>query len=197
MFRFRINDQLELRIYEERHALEVFNAVVANRQHLRRWLPWADRVRTIDDTLTFIHRSLEQFARNDGLQAGIWEAGRYVGGIGMHFVRHDTRRTELGYWLAEAAQGRGIMTRACAAMTHWCFQELSLNRVEIQCARDNHRSRAIPRRLGYVEEGILRETGVLDTGLVDQVVYGMLAREWRMPVEPPITVPARSSTAPG
>jgi ribosomal-protein-serine acetyltransferase len=190
MFRFRIDDSLELRIYEERHAPEVFDAVAANRLHLRRWLPWADKVQKIDDTLAFIRKGLEQFARSDGVQAGIWECGRYVGGIGVHFIRQESKRTELGYWLAESAQGRGIMTRACAAMTGWCFDELKLNRVEIQCARENARSRAVPIRLGFVEEGILRQVGTAEAGFVDHVVYGMLACDWP-------TALARSSTARG
>lgn len=195
MFRFCIDNDLDLRIYEERHAQEVFDTVVANRAHLRRWLPWADKVQKIDDTLAFIRKGLEQFARNDGLQAGIWARGVYVGGIGMHFIRQESRRTELGYWLAESVQGKGIMTRACAAMTGWCFDELKLNRVEIQCARANQRSRAVPIRLGFVEEGILRQAGTAESGFVDHVVYWMLGSDW--PGAGAIRVPARSSTARG
>ena len=66
--------------------------------------------------------------------------------------------------------------------------ELKLNRVEIQCARENHRSRAVPIRLGFVEEGTLRQAGTAESGFVDHVVYGMLASEWP-------TTPVRSSTA--
>jgi ribosomal-protein-serine acetyltransferase len=192
MFRYRIDDELELRIYEERHAQEVFDAVVASREHLRAWLPWANDVQRLDDTITFIRRSLEQFARNDGMQAGIWETGKYVGGIGMHFIRQKSSRTEIGYWLAAGAQGRGIMTRACRAMTDFCIDELKLNRIEIQCATENKRSRGVPERLGFTEEGILRQAGKLEGGFVDHVVYAMLAEDWRQ-----ITARVRTPTARG
>ena len=100
------------------------------------------------------------------------------------------RTPDLLFRYAETAQGRGIMTRACAAMTRWCFDELKLNRVEIQCARENARSRAVPMRLGFVQEGILRQAGTAEAGFVDHVVYGMLASEW------PTTL-AQNSTARG
>jgi len=192
MFCYRIDDQLQLRLIEERHAQEIFDAVVANRAHLRTWLPWANETKTVDDTLAFIRKSLEQFARNDGLQVGIWEMGRYVGGIGTLYVRHKPAKTEIGYWLAESSQGRGVMTRACRAMTDYCINELKLNRVEIQCATGNHRSRAVPKRLGFVEEGVLRQAGKLEAGFVDHVVYSMLAEDWRR-----ITAPGQKPIAHG
>jgi ribosomal-protein-serine acetyltransferase len=179
MFSFRIDGQIELRILEERHAEEVFNMVVANRAHARRWLPWVDDTKSVDDTKLFIRRSLEQFARQDGFQCGIWEDGALVGGIGHLYVRWVSQKTEVGYWLAEAAQGRGIMTRAVVAMINHAFDVYGLNRFEIHCAVGNVKSRAIPQRLGFSEEGVLREAGWLYDRFVDHVVYSMLAREWR------------------
>jgi ribosomal-protein-serine acetyltransferase len=63
-------------------------------------------------------------------------------------------------------------------MVNYAFRELGLNRVEIQVATDNMRSRAIPERLGFTQEGILRDDVWLRDRFVDHVVYGMLAREW-------------------
>ena len=54
----------------------------------------------------------------------------------------------------------------------------NLHRIEIHCAPENHRSRAIPERLGFREEATLRETELVCGRWLDSVVYGLLAEEW-------------------
>ena len=70
------------------------------------------------------------------------------------------------------------MTRACRALVTHAFRELGLHRVEIRAAPGNRRSRAIPERLGFRQEGILRDAEWPYDHYVDLVVYAMLADEW-------------------
>jgi ribosomal-protein-serine acetyltransferase len=79
----------------------------------------------------------------------------------------------------EELQGKGIVTRSCLTMMGFAFDELKLNRVEIHVAVGNDRSSAIPERLGFTREGILRKMGWHAGEHVDLVVYGMLAEEWK------------------
>jgi ribosomal-protein-serine acetyltransferase len=85
----------------------------------------------------------------------------------------------IGYWLAADAQGRGLMTRAVAACLDHAFAAWDLHRIEIRAAPDNARSRAVPERLGFVQEGILREAERHADRFGDLVVYAMLAADWR------------------
>jgi ribosomal-protein-serine acetyltransferase len=179
MFTCKIDSSLELRLLEEHHADEVFSVVDSNREHLRRWLPWVNASKSADDTRAFIRRALEQFARHDGFQAGIWLDDHVVGCLGLHFIKWHNRRTEIGYWLAEPAQGRGIMTRSCRALIDHAFGELSLNRVEIHCAVGNNRSRGVPERLGFHAEGTHRQIHAIDGQYHDDIVYAMLAEDWK------------------
>jgi ribosomal-protein-serine acetyltransferase len=71
------------------------------------------------------------------------------------------------------------MTRACRALLDSPFSELDLNRVEIQCAEQNRKSRAIPERLGFVQEGVIRQAEWIQGHFNDHVVYSMLRDEWR------------------
>jgi ribosomal-protein-serine acetyltransferase len=176
----RVDHSLELRLWEERHAEELSAVVEANRSHLREWLPWVDKSQDPLDSRRFIQTALEQFARNDGFHAGIFLDGRIVGAVGLHYINWTSHRTEIGYWLAESVQGRGIITRACRGVLGYLFDEVKLNRVEIQCALDNHRSRRVPERLGFRQEGILRAAGFLYDRYKDHVVYSMLAGEWKV-----------------
>lgn len=182
MFHFKIDDKTELRLLELRHTEELFILTDRNRHHLREWLPWVDSSLYPESTERFIKSALEQFARNYGFQGGLWFQGRLAGVIGYHQIDWVNRRTSIGYWLGAEFQGKGLMTKACAALIDYAFGQLKLNRIEIRCATGNKKSRAIPERLGFTQEGIIRQAEWLYDHFVDHAVYGMLASEWRNPV---------------
>ena len=177
MHTFDLDEQTYLRLFEESDVNELYAVIAANRQYLSRWMPWA-RNQTLDGTLAFIRTSRKQLADNQGFQTAIVQEGGIVGVLGFHHIDWDNRSTTIGYWIAEAAQGRGTITRAVAALADHAFRSWNLNRVEIRAGVDNERSRAIPRRLGFVEEGVLRQSERVGDRFVDHVVYSMLAEDW-------------------
>jgi ribosomal-protein-serine acetyltransferase len=170
-------DSLGVRPLETEDAAELHRLVEANRAHLARWMPWAagqDR----DGTERFLAEAEAQHARDDGFQARIAPHGEIVGVVGFHSVDWVNRNTSLGYWLAADAQGAGTMTTVVSALLDHAFYEWELHRVEIHCAPENARSRAIPERLGFREEARLRETELVGGQYLDSLVYGMLEEEW-------------------
>jgi ribosomal-protein-serine acetyltransferase len=177
-FSLSIDHELELRLMADAEADELFALIEENRVRLRQWLPWVDYEASSADSLEFIQRSRQQYLGNESFQLGIFYHGRLAGVIGCHTIDWSNRRVEIGYWLAAAFEGQGLMTRACRVLVDYAFEKLMLNRVEILCAVNNVRSRAIPERLGFIQEGIRREGEWLYDHFVDLVVYSMLAREW-------------------
>lgn len=136
-------------------------------------MPWAAE-QTFDDTVAFIGRTREQLARNDGFQTAVIENHGIVGVVGFHGVSWQHRPTSIGYWLAAPAQGRGVMTRAVRALVDHALGTWRLHRVEIRAAVDNTRSRAIPERLGFTQEGVAYEAERIGDRYTDQAVYAML-----------------------
>ena len=178
MIRISIDADLYLKNLELRESENILLLVDANRPYLREWLPWLDLTRNIDEMLAFVESAIRQQTSGVGFQAGIWHCNRLAGIIGYHHLEWANRSTCIGYWLAEEEQGKGIMTKSCRSLVDYAFDELRLNRVEIRCAVENMKSRAIPERLGLRSEGTLREAEWLYDHFVDHVVYGMLARDW-------------------
>jgi ribosomal-protein-serine acetyltransferase len=178
MVKIPIEEGLSLRTFEHDDAKELFALTDSSRAYLRCWLPWLDATRSLQDTRTFIESGLRQSAANLGFQNGIWHEGRLVGVIGYHHVDWPNRCTNIGYWLGEQFQGRGLMTKACRALVEYAFDIWRMNRVEIRCAAENLKSRAIPERLGFTSEGVLHEAEWLYDHFVDHVVYGMVLKEW-------------------
>jgi ribosomal-protein-serine acetyltransferase len=179
IFRFELPGGCYVRPFEESDADELDRVISENRAYLAEWLPWAEESGGVDARLEFIRRGLQQIAANDGFQAAIIDGGQIVGAIGFHGVDWEHRSTSIGYWLAEDRQGRGTITEAVRALTSHAFEGWRLNRVEIRVAVGNRRSAAIPERLGFAKEGILRQAERHGDTFKDLVVYSMLAENWR------------------
>jgi ribosomal-protein-serine acetyltransferase len=157
---------------------ELHTLVSVNREHLAPWMPWAADVGR-EGTETFLTTAQEQAAGGNGVQLAITQRGRIVGIIGFHYVSRLQSSTSLGYWLDARAQGRGTVTLAVSKLVDHAFSVWRLHRVEIRAAVDNARSRAIPLRLGFVEEGVMRDGERFGDRYVDLVVYSMLEPDWR------------------
>ncbi len=174
----RVDDEIDLRLVAEVGAPRIFALMDRSREYLRQWLPWVDETRSVADTEGFIQRAGEQMRRGEGFHAGIEYRGELAGVIGHVYLDPLNQHAEIGYWLGETFQGRGIMTRACRRMVDYAFGSLGLHRVEIRVAAGNRKSRAIPERLGFVQEAVLREASQQLGRFDDLVMYAKLRREW-------------------
>jgi ribosomal-protein-serine acetyltransferase len=178
MFEHNIDANLMLRMLREDDAEELFRVVDANRLHLRQWLPWLDANTEVGHTRQFIKSTVDQHARNEGFVCAILLSGRIVGVVGYHPIKWANRSVEIGYWLSRDAVGQGIVTRCCRVLIDHAFSQLGLNRVAIPVAVGNARSRAIPERLGFAREGVVRDAEWLYDHYVDHVLYAVLKRDW-------------------
>ncbi|SHI80227.1 GNAT family N-acetyltransferase [Lutispora thermophila] len=179
MFKHVIDEDVELRLLDNNHAMTLLESINYCRDYLRQWLPWVDGTQTIEDAIKFIEMAKRQYASNEGFQAGIWYKDEFAGVIGYYGINWFNRSVNIGYWLDKRYMGRGVMTKACRVFIDYAFNTYNLNRAEIRCAEDNHRSRAIAERLGFTKEGIIREAEWLYNHYVNHIVYGMLASEWK------------------
>lgn len=175
--RWSITETSFLRPLAAADAGDLHSLIETNRAALTHWLPWA-ATQTFEDTVEFIRGSEEQLAQNGGFQAAVVCDGDIAGVVGYVSVDWHNRSTSLGYWLGERYQGRGTMTEAVRLLVEHGFSEWGLNRIAIRAASGNLRSRAIPERLGFQEEGILREAELVTGRHLDSVVYALLARDW-------------------
>lgn len=182
MLSYRIDEHRSLRLLEEADADELFALIDANRAFLARWMPWAGG-QTLEATREFIRQSRKQFADNQGFQLAIVDGGDVVGVLGFHRVDWLNRSTSIGYWIAEASQHRGTVTQAVRALIDHAFGTWRLNRVEIHAGVANQRSRRIPERLGFTQEGVLREVERVGDRYVDHAIYAMLAADWAVTAE--------------
>jgi ribosomal-protein-serine acetyltransferase len=179
MFSFKVDKEISIELLQLQHKKELFTMIDANREHLRKWLLWVDKRKSPDDFDTVIPIWLQNYADNNGFDAGIRFNGKLVGMIGLHYIDCKNKSTSIGYFLAEDAQGHGIITKSISALLDYLFDSLKIHRVEIQCAVGNTKSIAVPKRLGFEKEGIKRDGQWLYDHYEDLVTYSMLNREWK------------------
>ncbi|MFJ7953309.1 GNAT family N-acetyltransferase [Lysinibacillus sp. NPDC096418] len=179
MFKYDINENTYLKLLDLNDAEELFALTDRSRDTLREWLLFVDNVKTVKDTERFIRGAMQQYADNNGLQAGIYYEGKLAGVIGYHQINKEHNWTSIGYWLGNDFVGKGLVTNSMRAFIDYAFDYLKVNRIEVRVAVGNIRSRTIPKILGFNEEGRLRDAEWLHDHYVDQVVYGLTAAEWR------------------
>jgi ribosomal-protein-serine acetyltransferase len=174
-----VDNDISLFLVEEQDAEPLYRLVDANRAHLREWLPWLDGTQSVEDERAFIHRTQQQYKNGEGLSCLISYRDEVAGTIGFHGLNWINRQVEIGYMLGKSFEGKGIMTRSCRTMVDYAFRALNVNRVQIRCATGNVRSCAVPQRLGFTREGVVRQAEWLYDRFVDLVVYSMLVEEWQ------------------
>ncbi|GAB4217125.1 MAG: GNAT family N-acetyltransferase [Roseiflexaceae bacterium] len=160
---------------EARHA-----ANNESREHLRPWEPeQAAAFQTLDETRDWILRVSADWLLRKRFSIGIWqiETQRYLGGLGLHPREPDgwsIPAFSIGYWVRVSEQGHGYVTEAVRLLTRYAFDALGAQRVEITCDTRNTRSIRVAERLGFVQEGRLRNVWRYPDGtLADEVVYAL------------------------
>ena len=171
-----ITPYLKLHPARATDAREMFALIDSNREYLRRWLPFVDVTLKESDSELFLKAAEEQTYKNPIFVIRLH--GKLAGLIGFKDVDYDNQRTEIGYWLAERFQHRGIMTKCVRTLVAYAFEDMGMNRIQIRCAVGNTPSKRIPVRLGFQLEGIEREGELLSEGVfADLEVYGKLRKD--------------------
>lgn len=181
MFSFLLSDDIALVPRTPSLAEAYHDLLAANHERIARWEPWAAAPPVLAETRAFIEASAQNWIAGTELpvviavrQDGQWQL---VGSVGLRIDRYS-RSGELGYWVDGAHEGRGLVSRAVAAVLDQAFGPLGLDRVSLHTDVANQRSRALARRLGFVEEGTLRQGLAFPAERRDAVAYSLLSAEW-------------------
>lgn len=162
-------------------AAELADLERANRAHLAPWEPSRDQdYYTVDTYQATLAQQLERHASGLALPLVIVdENGGIVGRITLHsIVRGALQSATLGYWLSEAAAGRGLAGAALGELIAASFGELRLHRLEAGTMLHNVRSQRVLERHGFARSGVaprfLRIAGAWE----DHALYQLLNEMW-------------------
>lgn len=165
--------EVMLRTVRLSDANELFRIITDSREHLERWLPWVDFVRSADDERHIVEQWLYEMQMKSAIHLCMNVESQIAGIISAHRIDWMNERASIGYWTKRDMTGRHIATGSAAVLTKYIFEELRLHRIYIQAATDNMPSNRVIQRLGFKLEGTLREDERIRDRFVDLNIYGM------------------------
>jgi ribosomal-protein-serine acetyltransferase len=180
MKHLRVNEKVRLERVEISMAEIIFNTIERDRQYLREWLPFIDSTTVIADTEAFIKSLLLQNQLKRDEVFAIWYHEEFAGLIGFKDTDWINHKTEIGYWLAQPMQGKGIMTACVSFLVRFSFRKMGINRVQIKIAKGNIKSEAIPVRLDFNYEGTEREGERLLGKYHDLNIFSLLKKDLKL-----------------
>jgi ribosomal-protein-serine acetyltransferase len=177
-FVIKVRDNIALRFIRPDEAETLYALVDKNRAYLRERLDWVDAQTGPEVSRENILKRIEEASEGNAFDLGVYTDGKLIGSIGFNGIKESKRRAEIGYWLSEEYEGQGIMTDCVRALVDYGFKEMKLHRIEIRCSTNNVKSSAVPERLGFKLDGILRDHSFLYDHFESSKVYSMLEDEW-------------------
>ena len=159
--------------------VEPYAAAYAEDRELGRWLG-VEHDPTPSDVRERMRSAVQGAAESRWLELAIATVpgDGFAGTALVHSIALVHRRCEIGFWIVGARRRQGLAAAAVARLLNWLFDERGFERVEMTTTPDNARLRALARRLGFVEEGVLRARNFERGRRVDLIAFGLLREEW-------------------
>ena len=176
-------ERLILRAFEETDAINIFNTYSFD--EVTRYYD-LETMKDMSEATMILNIFRQRFEEGKGLRWAIQlkENGEYIGDGGFNFWDKHNCKSDIGYALIPKYWGKGLASEAVRAMVKFGFSEkniaLKLNRLEAHTDPKNVKSRALLKRLGFQEEGILRDNCFEKGKFVDTVMHAILRRDFEI-----------------
>jgi len=152
MFTVKVDEEIKLSLVEPSFASHYLRIVSEERDYLGKWLVWPPLADSKEFFLEFISKSLHDYADGKTIVCAMFYKGLLVGNMSLHNIGQPEDTGEIGYWISQSFQGKGIVARAVKKMLSIGFEGHGLNSIYIEAAMENTSSRAVCERLGATLE---------------------------------------------
>jgi ribosomal-protein-serine acetyltransferase len=167
--------QIYLAKNEESKAQEMFNLIDRNRDQLIEFLPWPDKMKTVQDQLNYIKMTNESWKQKAMFDFGIYRLldQKFIGNMGLHSIDWRNSRCELGYWIGKEDQGKGLVSEGVRLLVEECFK-MGFHRLEIRCSSKNKKSAYVALKNNFTLEGFLKDELIENGVYRDTLIFAKL-----------------------
>ncbi|WP_033219791.1 GNAT family N-acetyltransferase [Kitasatospora phosalacinea] len=142
----------------------------------QQWLPLPRPYTTEDAAAWCTGVSHHLRTSGDGIHFAVadTDSGRLLGTVGLKKTDWPARVSEVGYWAAPWARGRGVMPEATRTVGAWLLGGQGFQRLQLFAATGNTASQRVAEKAGFQKEGVLRNAGYVHSGRVDLLVFSLV-----------------------
>ena len=174
-----VNEKLNLRLADEKFADPLYQILASQKDYLRKWLGWVQEIETYEDLLNYLKTSRLFNHGGQKLITFIFFEEKLVGSVALVKIWKENNSAELGYWIIEEMQGKGIVSQCCQSILDYAFEEKGLHRIELNVEPHNKKSIALAEKMGFQLEGRMRDFLLLNEEYHDLEKYSLLESEWK------------------
>jgi len=160
-------------IDDSKSLLEIFS----DPEVMKYWntAPWTK----IPDAFDFINNSKDSMLRQESIILGIYlkPTDELAGKCMLFNYDKESKRAEIGFGLIRSCWGKGYISEAGESLIQYGFNSLRLRRIEAEIDPDNRSSAKVLEKLGFSQEGLLRQRWEVNGIVSDSALYGRLAND--------------------
>lgn len=168
-----LTPRLQIRPRQVGEGPVIAQAVRESLEQLKPWMPFAQESPTDEQMEEHCRKALAEFIVRVNFTLSIYdrEGKTFIGSTGFHKPQWSVPSFEIGYWIHKDFEGKGFIQESTNALVRYAFDVFQARRVEIRCEAKNTRSLSVMKKLGFEQEGVLRNHDVAaDGSLRDTIV---------------------------
>ncbi len=174
MFIHKVTENISFKLPTKKDAPAILDLVDSSRISLSQFLPWPKSMLSLSDETIFLNMGIQRMAKGEFWFAIILYRGEPAGIIDLHNISQNHHRCQVGYWLGNRFEGKGIMTASLRELEQIAFNELDMNRIELMADERNEKSRNVAKRRGFTLEGTLKRYALYNGAYRDVVLYAKI-----------------------
>lgn len=178
-----VDGELLLRPWRLSDAAGLLEAVQASLPNLGHWLDWCRAGYGEVEARTWVQECRQGWIEQRHFAFAVCDrnSGELLGSVGLNQFNSQHRIANLGYWVRQSQQGRGIGSRSATAVARFGFERLGLTRIEIVVLPGNHASRRTAEKTGARLEGLARHRLWARNQPTDALVYALIPDDLAQP----------------
>lgn len=168
------SERLILRKFVIDDAEDMFNNWASD-DEVTKYLTWPTHA-SIDVTKFVLNDWIANYEKNDFFNWAIElkETGKVIGNISVVRINENVLSADIGYCMSRPLWGNGIMPEALKTVLDFLFNEVEFNRIVACHDIANPKSGRVMEKVGMKYEGVLRQAGKNNRGIIDEVWYSIL-----------------------
>ena len=169
-------DHYSLRLLRLGDLDPYFALVQRNRERLAdRFVGTVSRTKTLEEAQEFVEEMIKHTISNTYFPYVIIDENenRIIGFIDLKNIDWDIPKTQIGFYIDEAYEGKGIISKAISKIIDYCFEDKGFEKLFMRIHPENLAAKKVAEKCGFELEGTIRKDYKTPSGnLVDLLYYG-------------------------